>query len=442
MNQAPSQGPAADSADGALKRLRESLSTDPVQRVVALILTFLIPISAFGLGGIATLNLGIVLALVIIPIWFRFAGNYRGSRILQIAMVLSVVSGLLLLLLTQSNHEINLQRAAGLPATILFSALTLGFLLWVRGVTDVASMGVAYGAGALLDSALRAGEWGELGWKYGYSWPCAVILLSLVIGRKYERVCTALVMAALVALSIGGGYRSLVAFCIVAFGLYLFISWNSKGTKTRRLVRFVLVASVTPIVSYLILSWLLLSGLLGADAQTRTEEQIAESGSLLAGGRQEWAAAFALFARSPMGFGPGIVPNADDIATAKQGLSTIGGDIGSYHTNVYVLGGMFRLHSIASDLWSNFGLVGLATALLILVCVVWYLVSAGMNASTTALQVLLAIWAVWDILFSPIDSNWRYLIFALALLLVRTNFDGSLDRTPAFARWGKWSHKA
>ncbi|TFD66568.1 hypothetical protein [Cryobacterium gelidum] len=416
-----------------LNRLRTAFRTQRFRSAIAIAITFLLPLGSFGVGGIATLNLGILISLACLPLWFRAATSYLGARVIQALMLASIVCGLLLLLQTSTTHEIIPQRAAALPVTMLFSALTLGVLLWARQAINLASLGVAYGAGALLDSVIRAGEWGENGWKYGYAWPCAVIALSLVIGRKREPLWTLLVVAALVAVSVGGGYRSLVAFAVVAVGLYLCTLWNKNGGDLKRGLRFGMSVLAIPALAFVSLSWLLLGGALGSIAQTRTQEQIAESGSILVGGRQEWAAAVALFRQSPLGFGPGVVPNPEDVAVGKRGLEAIGANEDSYHIDTYMFGGQFRLHGIVSDLWANFGLVGLALSLVLLVAIAWFLWYSGVNAYTTGLQTLLAVWVAWDIFFSPFDSNWRYLIFALSLLLLlRKNHPQQEDRRAAF----------
>lgn len=398
-------------------------------------IVFLLPIGSLGVGGIATLNLGVLLSLAIVPIWFRSASSYRGARALQILMLAAIACGLVLLLQTTTTHEIVHQRAAALPLTMFFSAFTLGVLLWARQVTNIATLGVSFGAGALIESLIRMGEWGENAWKYGYAWPCAVIALSLVIGRKKEPLWSSLIVAAIVGVSIGGGYRSLVAFAVVALALYLFTIWNTRGSSVRRGIRFGLVVVATPVLAFVSFSWLLLGGALGSIAQTRTEEQIAESGSIVAGGRQEWAAAVALFRENPLGFGPGVVPNPEDISVGKAGLATIGANVESYHVNTYLFGGQFRFHGIASDLWASFGLVGLGLAAVLLVAIGWFLWRSGVAASTSTIQTLLALWAVWDIVFSPLDSNWRYLIFTISIVLLRDKEPDRGRQPSAFNFW-------
>src|SRR5690606_37117394 len=99
---------------------------------------------------------------------------------------------------------------------------------------------------------------------------------------------------------------------------------------------------------------LLTGGYLGSEAQERTTQQIETSGSLLIGGRPEFAATRHLVESRPEGFGLGVVPAWEDIRTARHGLAEVNVELEPVRLR-YMFGGQFRLHSIAADLWAACG---------------------------------------------------------------------------------------
>lgn len=393
--------------------------------------TFLFPITTLGLGGVASLNLGVVLAALTIPLWLSAAVEFRGARLLQILMLAAVLGGGVLLAVSVQSHAFEVQRALGISLAMVLSPVALGFLLWARQLIGLAPVGLLYGFGALIDNAVRFQEWGENGWKYGYSWAVAVILLSLVIGLRREKLATAAVFLALAIPSVLGGYRTLMVFCVVALALFLFMDWNRRQERFPRIPLLLGLVVGCAAFGYAALTWLSLSGLLGHEVQTKSEHAIRETGSVLVGGRTEWSATLALMKERFFGFGPGVIPSEVDIEVGKQGLAGIGANPESQHANTYIFDGQFRLHSIFGDLWTNFGIPGLVLAIAAASLATIALIRFGDRDRASGLQILLALWLIWDIAFSPFDSNWRYDVFALALLLGWINGHGDSDfRSP------------
>ena len=143
------------------------------------------------------------------------------------------------------------------------------------------------------------------------------------------------------------------------------------------------------------------------------------SGSVLSGGRPEWAATTASSCCSTLtGYGVGVKPNWSDLQAAKQGLDTINVDL-EPHREQYMFGVVFNLHSIASDLWVGYGWIGVALAIVICLALVRSL-SFQLAARTAPTSViLLAMLGVWFMLFGPFYSNWLEVCVSLGLVLVR-----------------------
>jgi hypothetical protein len=160
-----------------------------------------------------------------------------------------------------------------------------------------------------------------------------------------------------------------------------------------------------------------MSGALGAAVQARTAQQIAQSGSLLLGGRPEWLATLSLMTAHPLGFGMGAVPNATDVATAKAGIAVTHIPTVNGYIEHYLFDGRFELHSIIADLWANLGPAGLLLGLAMGAVVVGELVILLSRRAAPALMCFAGVTAVWYLAFGPVYSNMIDVAFAVGLLM-------------------------
>lgn len=179
---------------------------------------------------------------------------------------------------------------------------------------------------------------------------------------------------------------------------------------------FALIA-VTLVALYSLGTTLLVQGYLGQANQQRTVQQIEDSGSLLIGGRPEWAGTAQLMQEHPMGFGLGTVPDSTDIWAAKAGMRAIGTDTENGYVDNYMFGGHVKLHSIVADLWATFGIFGFALGILMVVALGFCLIDRLSSRTASGLICLFAILGVWDLAFGPIYKNLPDVMFALAITL-------------------------
>jgi hypothetical protein len=176
----------------------------------------------------------------------------------------------------------------------------------------------------------------------------------------------------------------------------------------------VLLAGIAATV-YLFTMAMATSGALGQTVQERTTAQ-SESGSLISGGRPEWAATRELVKLNPPGYGLGVVPNQTDRITGKAGLESINVEVDDFRER-FMFGDQFELHSVAGSLWANYGWVGVALAATVTVALVRSL-SFALAARQAPTYVLFAgIMALWYMLFGPMHSNWLDVSSALAFAL-------------------------
>jgi hypothetical protein len=164
---------------------------------------------------------------------------------------------------------------------------------------------------------------------------------------------------------------------------------------------------------------LILDGAFGTAMAQRTAQQIELSGNLLAAGRPEMGATAALIAHRPLGFGPGIPVNAEDLAVAKHGMSQLGYDPDNNYVYQYMFGRGIELHSLFGDFWAVYGPAGVLLWLFVLLLVVVALVRRMVRGMADALLVYVAILTAWNLFFSPVYSSVPMLILAVALLLPR-----------------------
>ena len=254
------------------------------------------------------------------------------------------------------------------------------------------------------------------------------------------------VVAALGVYSVFDGYRSFFAFCVLAATLTVWqMRPNDEGRERSRWWPAILIAGLLT-AGYMLMSTLITAGVLGEAIQERTTEQIEQSGSLLAGGRPEWAATMELVRLKPSGYGVGVIPNLEDVHTAKAGLESI--NIGlNQERDRYMFGTEFRLHSILADLWVRYGVVGVALGATILVAIIRSLSFslAARQASTAA--ILAALLALWSLFFEPSTTYWVRTCVAVGLVLVLRDQRFHLGRrqgydleagTAAGGRGGSW----
>jgi hypothetical protein len=350
----------------------------------------------------------VVLALT--PVWLGAVRRSRGATALIVLACAAVPGGLVLALYVGPPAGRGWDRGSALAIALLVLTAVgaVGLLLWARTVLRLPHVALLVGSGLLADGVLDAG--GPNPWKYALSFPVTLLVLALLSRRHSLLLCGALVVLA--AVGITNESRSYAAFCVLTAALVL---WRSAATGRTSRLRVLAVIGSTGLAAYMLGTELLVEGYLGATLQERSVEQVQNAGSLIAGGRPEWAATRALFAEHPLGFGLGAVPSAGDLRTAKEGLDTVGirGDNG-YVTN-YMFGGGFKLHAIVADLWASFGLSGVVLGALLAGLVVRAMASTLAGPRPDALVVFLSLMALWWLFFGPLQSNALDVAVALGL---------------------------
>ncbi len=379
--------------------------------VVALVAVGLLGINQPLVAGLTT---GTIVVGFLAPVWISTLRNFR------FAVPITILAGVALLwgaLLSQFQGDRIFDSSLALEFVLVFITGIggLGLLLWARTVIPTLQVALVFGLGYLL-RMLQEAPSSANPWKYQLSVPLAVILLALA-SRAKSAVPTIGCLLALGLVSVLADSRSFFGFCLLAAVLVL---WQRRprgsGRRMNKVTIFALIA-VTLVALYSLGTTLLVQGYLGQANQQRTVQQIEDSGSLLIGGRPEWAGTAQLMQEHPMGFGLGTVPDSTDIWAAKAGMRAIGTDTENGYVDNYMFGGHVKLHSIVADLWATFGIFGFALGILMVVALGFCLIDRLSSRTASGLICLFAILGVWDLAFGPIYKNLPDVMFALAITL-------------------------
>ena len=395
---------------------------DPYERATELLVYAVVLIAGFDRKLAFGASAALPLAVVLMPLWLAELRTYAYARLVAGLTTLSVVAGLLLSEQAAADHGVSATGRVEAVALLLSGMSVFALILWARSVLPVHRVVALYGAGAVAAALLE----GRTSWKFDLAVPVTFVVLGLLErGRRRSVVVVAVVVLGILGVLDDG--RSFFAICVLVAALTL---WQMRPQDPeKRVHRWMpaLFMGVVTFVVYLLSTALLTGGYLGAEAQERSTTQIETTGSLLVGGRPEWAATRELVKLRPLGYGPGVVPSWEDVQAGKAGLQSVNVEL-EQNRAAYMFGGQFKLHSIAADLWVAYGLAGVALAAVMLVALVRCLSFSIAARELPTSVALAATLAAWFMLFGPIYSNWAGACAGLGLVLTRaTAGDGSPD---------------
>lgn len=350
-------------------------------------------------------SLTLLFVIAFLPVCLGALRFYSTASLIVTAIMATLGWGVVLSFYSNADHWVNTHNMQIFIGKILTGAAALTIVLWARKHAPLGRISLLFGMGFFVKAALR----GEFSWKFGIGNPITYMVLGLCssIQNKFIQA------AATLGLGIFGmatGSRSYSAFCLVTAALYLWqhISGSEKAQSspsTFQRWRPALLMAVLGLIVYFGASTLMTSGALGTSLQQRSTKQIEAAGSLIAGGRPEWAATRELMKRQPHGFGIGVVPTWGDVRAGASGLASINVFSGG-PTKDYMFGGAFELHSGLSDFWVNAGFVGIGLTFLILFVLVRNISSLLAERRADTFTLFAVNLALWSMLFGPLYTDW------------------------------------
>lgn len=376
------------------------------------------------------LTAGILVSILLLPVWIAVLWRMRGGMAVLALGSLSVVSGVALTDFFAANHPTSDSMMQQNSFAVIGLIGGIGILVWARSLLGPWVMALWYGIGLLAGVATHGLDFDNV-WKFDLSVPVTVVVLAacMLAGRRTLEIAALLALAAVSALN---DSRSAGSMLLLAAALVLWQSIGATLSGRSSTVRTLAVFGFVGVVGYSALQAFILEGWFGRAAAVRSQEQISQSGSLLLGGRPEIGASTELIATNPFGLGSGTLANGVDLFTAKTGMARLNYDPDNGYVERYMFGNGFEVHSMLGDLWLRFGLLG--ALFLVTMLVVVGLGTARQVAQRQAggLMIFLAIQVFWDALFAPFFStSAATLMLAVALAFVPRTGDAERERTAA-----------
>ena len=417
-------------SDGGL-RLHSDVAGSGSTRLIAIVVLVVIAMRIDLPGNV---TLGAVLSIVMIPLWWRTLGRYRGARTLMLVGVVALLSGVWLTGLTSSTNGVSISLLVSVSVLVGGALCGVGVVLWSRQFLADGHVALAYGAGMLLGTSPNGALFADNPWKFGFAVPTTVILLALAL-MTGRRVIEAVVV---VALTVASGFTDARSSFAILMSTALLVFWQMRPRRASRrasALRVVAGLAAMGVIVYTFVQSLILDGVLGEETRIRSLAQIDTSGSLLLGGRPELAATIALLHGQPWGYGAGTIPSLGDVTTAKTGMAAIGYEPDNGYVENYMFGGRFELHSLFGDFWAFFGIPGIALVVVIAILLVRGLSVRVAHNAASAVLIYAAVRTLWNIPFGPVYSSVPLLILAVGLALLpaedRPARGGVADPRPA-----------
>jgi hypothetical protein len=302
-----------------------------------------------------------------------------------------------------------------------FAIYYVGFLVLAgKDVERCFSILCGIAIGTIIYFALPGGPYANLSsladlWKYAWAQWATIILLYLLIQLRVSLPMQMLFLVALAGFSLVENYRSHAMVCL-ATAAVLVVGWLG-ATKLARWVQLLIVALFGAGVATLVPA-IAMSGIAGEAIQRKTELQ-ANSGvpALLAGRTESPLSLTAILDRPWFGWGTANNISPEVIERAKATAFGLGfrPDFPIEHT-WYLDNGDVSLHSILLTAWAEGGLFAALLPLALFAGALMIIWSAPRYGRWAALAIVVAIQAVWDLLFSPTSYNTLPALAVLALV--------------------------
>jgi hypothetical protein len=411
-----------------------ALANLPLDGRATLLSSTIAAVGLILLGADLPLTRGFNSGLVVLawaPVWIDSLRIYRGARLILAIGAAAVFSGIVLaVMVSSSDHSIDGSAAVTSALRVVAAFAGIGFVLWTARLLPVWKVATFYGCGAVIGAVVMIPGL-DNPWKFALAWPVAIVVLG-VASRMRSRLPGAVVLLLIAISGALSDYRSLFGFCLAAAVLLVFQRRTTLSSKRRvPRLRVALVLTAFAVVAYVVGTAAVTSGELGSRIQQRSVTQIHQSGSLLFGGRPEWAGTLELIRDHPWGYGLGAVPNAADISEATTGLLRF--DLPYVRGfDDFLYGGQFKTHAVAGDLWVFFGPVGVLLAIVIIMIVLDMLLVQLYRGTATPMFLFASVFALWDMGFAPIWSALSQVTFAVYLALLAKRYED--DRLVASPR--------
>lgn len=401
-----------------MNRLGDSQASPPshLGRGLILLTLFLLPIRSITVLASGTVNVGFLAAVGLIP--FLAIRKFPTGAVRWLAVVLLAAIGSAPVLM---QHSIAVGRLIDAQAAlneilVVVKAACIAIVSYISSRREgLRRTAIAFNLGLCANYATQLEGISVNPWKYGFALPASLVLLAVLSAGT--RVLPLLAgLSVLGVITVFFDYRSFWGFLALT-GLLLVLRRHGQFARSSLRMKLILL-SVAALFVYSAVVNLALSGYLGERNRLVTAEQLRSGGSLLSAGRLEWHVSLALFSETPWGYGPGFIPGWAERGIAYSSLMKSGLPYDARYVEGYLMGKSMELHSIAADLWAQFGLLGLLASSILLGILVSGLVRAlDPECDSAAVMILCTLISLWDLAFSPLPTNLPGVAFALGAVV-------------------------
>jgi len=259
-------------------------------------------------------------------------------------------------------------------------------------------------------------------WKYGIAHGVTVVLVVVLTLRRVPALPQAAVLAVLGLASLGLNFRSHALVCLLAAAILF--AQRVAGDRIHRGWQFVGIAGFGSVFAYL-LPIAGRAGLFGVALQTKTLEQDTTNLPILMAGRTEPPMSLTAIAERPwLGWGSALKLPPDVYSKAEH-LAVEWG-----YAPTFPFEGYWRLpandysamHSILLGSWAEGGVLAVLLPAWLLIAAVGIVWNYSRFGRWTPLALVVALQAIWDLLYAPWTYNMVPECACLALLFCATHF--------------------
>jgi hypothetical protein len=394
------------------------------QRIGMAALVVVGAISGLQLAGYTLTGVSVVCLFLAPAYLFMF---HRGVDLLPLA--LAILGGISFVASCFIN-DVSLLWA-NVFASTAFALYLVGFtVLTGRSIDRIAMVLAGLGAGTIIFFASKGIALTNTGnlqdvWKYGIAPGATVILVVTLVTMRIRPVWQSAVLFLLGLASLGLNYRSHALVCFLSAAILL--SQRIFGSRIKRGWIFVGILAFGQLFSYL-LPIVGRSGLFGAALQAKSIQQDTDMPLLLAG-RTEPPMSLTAIAEHPLlGWGSATKLTPDVYARSEH----LAVDVG--YPPTFPFEGYWRLpatdysamHSILLGSWAEGGILSALLPAWLLVASVAMVWNNQRFGKWAALALVVALQAIWDLLFAPWTYNMVPMCACIALLFCATHFRGRL----------------
>lgn len=345
------------------------------------------------------------------------------------------IGGLIAFFISSQINDLNMTDQRVLQWAS-FAVYFVGFVVLVnRDLTQACSLlcGLAVGTiayyalpGSTYEAAFQS--FADM-WKYAFAPWVTIVGLYLLTWLRATLPLQAGFLLLLGGFSMQENYRSHAMVCLGSATILL-IGWISAGKVPRWLQLSVVLGFAWAL--YTLAPKVAMSGIFGDAIARKTEIQVLAGVPMILAGRTESPLSVAAIMNRPwFGWGSADEISAEVFDHARSIAISFGFDPTlPIQTTWYLSNGAVSLHSVLLTAWAEGGVIAALLPIALLLAAVAIVWNSDRYGRWAPLAVVLAVQAMWDLLFSPTSYNLLPAFAMLAVLFTTCHLPRKTEKSP------------